>query len=299
MPSIRLFRGVPSWASAAWGLVAVLVLVLAWAATPPSLRGAAQVREVLEHSEQSKYSRIKVTRYDNTRTLWFVRDNGDEVVESRVDLDRPDNLLIEYTRYMFMSYAFRPQPQDVLIVGLGGGSMIHFLQRRDPKVKVDVVEIDPAIVSIADRYFGVRSGGNVKINVTDGFEYLDTTDKKYDVIYMDAFLRPSGGTDKTGVPLHLKTLAFYDQLKKRLNPDGVVMFNLNPHLTIRDDIQTIKEAFPDVHLFQLRNYGGYVVAASTAAEKMTPRAIADAAAAAEVRLKPPFSLRAIASRLAR
>lgn len=297
MPSIPTLRRFPPWALAASALV--VALVVAWTAPPRLVRGAAQLREELEHSAQSKYSRIKVTRRDNTRTLWFVRDNGDEVIESRVDLERPDDLLIEYTRYMFMSYAFRPNPQKVLIVGLGGGSMVHFLQRRDPKVKVDVVEIDPVVASIADRYFGVRSGGNVDIHVTDGFEYLNSTESKYDVIYMDAFLRPSGGTDKTGVPLHLKTLAFYDQLKKRLNPDGVVMFNLNPHLTVRDDIGTIKEAFPNVYVFQLRNYSGYVVAASTAKDKMTAKDIAAAAAEIEARLKPTFSLRAMAGRLAR
>jgi len=297
MPSIRMFRRVPPWAMAASALV--VALVLAWTAPPRLVRGAAQVREDLELDVKSEYSHVKVTRYNNTRTLWFVRDNGDEVIESRVDLERPDDLLIEYTRYMFMSYAFRPNPQKVLIVGLGGGSMVHFLQRRDPKVKVDVVEIDPVIASIADRYFGVRSGGGVDIHVTDGFEYLNTTEAKYDVIYMDAFLRPSGGTDKTGVPLHLKTLAFYDQLKKRLTPDGVVMFNLNPHLSVRDDIRTIKEAFPNVYVFQLRNQSGYVVAASTADEKMSLKAVTAAAAESEARLKPSFSLRAMAGRLAR
>lgn len=297
MPSIRMFRRVPPWALAASALAAALAM--AWTAPPRLVRGAAQLREVLEYETKSEYSRIKVTRYENTRTLWFVRDNGDEVIESRLELEKPDDLLIEYTRFMFMSYAFRPNPQKVLIVGLGGGSMVHFLQRRDPSVKIDVVEIDPVVAGIADRYFGVRSGGNVKIHVADGFEFLNTTQEKYDVIYMDAFLRPSGGTDKTGVPLHLKTLAFYGQLKKRLNPDGVVMYNLNPHLSVRNDIQTIKEAFPNVYVFQLRNYSGYVVAASTAAEKMTAKEITAAAAEADARLKGPFPLRAQAGRLAR
>jgi len=297
MPSIRMFRRVPPWTLAASALVAALVL--ARTAPPRLVQGAAQLREDLELDVKSEYSRIKVTRANNTRTLWFVRDSGEEVIESRVDLQRPDDLLVEYTRFMFMSYAFRPNPQKVLIVGLGGGSMVHFLQRRDPGVKVDVVEIDPVVVSIADRYFGVRSGGNVKIHVADGFEHLNTTEEKYDVIYMDAFLRPSGGTDKTGVPLHLKTLAFYDQLKKRLNPDGAVLFNLNPHPGDQNDIRTIREAFPNVYVFRLRNYSGYVVAASTAAERMTATAIAAEAAEADARLKAPFSLRAMAGRLAR
>src|SRR5580704_15926755 len=54
----------------------------------------------LELDQKSEYSRIKVTRFNNTRTLWFVRDNGDEVIESTVDLKNPHDLLVEYTRFM-------------------------------------------------------------------------------------------------------------------------------------------------------------------------------------------------------
>jgi spermidine synthase len=300
MPLVRFFRKAPPWAMTAAALV--LALAAAWLAPSGLARGAAfQVPGQLELDEVSNYSHVKVTRDRGTRTLWFVRDNGEHVVESKLDLDRPDDLLIEYTRYMFLSYVFRPEPKKVLIVGLGGGSMVHFLQVHDPKVKVDVVEIDPLIVSIADRYFGVKTGGNVDVKVTDGFAYLRESDAKYDVIYMDAFLRPSGGTDITGVPLHLKTLAFYEQIKKRLNPDGAVVFNLNPHIAVQQDIRTIREAFPNTYVFRLKGYEGFVVVASTAAERMTPTAVSAAAARLDNngRFKAPFSFREMAGRLSR
>src|SRR5436309_2619866 len=148
-------------------------------------------REKTEYTVKSDYSRIRVTREGNVRTLWFIRDNGDEVIESQQDLARPHELLLDYTRFMFLSYLFRPKQEKVLIVGLGGGSMVHFLKHYDPKVKVDVVEIDPAIVKLADKYFGVRTGGNITIHTQDAFQFLKTTKDKYDVIYMDAFLKPS------------------------------------------------------------------------------------------------------------
>ncbi len=297
MPQVRAFHDGLRWVLAVSALIAALACTFhgpiqaAWA--------AAQQPAGLELDVKSKYSHIMVTRQNSTRTLWFVRDNGEEVVESRVDLERPDDLLVEYTRFMFLSYLFRPNPEKVLIVGLGGGSMVHFLQRHDPKVKVDVVEIDPMIVNIADRYFGVRTGRNVNINVTDGLEYLSSTDAKYDVIYMDAFLRPSSGTDRTGVPLHLKTLKFYAEVRKRLNPDGVVVFNLNPHLSVGEDIRAIKESFPNTYVFRLTGYEGYVVVASTAEETLSAKAISAAAARVDARFKTPFSFRKMAGRLAR
>src|SRR5262245_12026275 len=133
------------------------------ALAPPPARPQAQPIPVVEHEEKSDYSRIRVTRAKNVRTLWFVRDSGEAIVESIVDVDKPHELLVEYTRYMFTSYLFRPKQEKVLIIGLGGGSMIHFLKHYDPNVKVDVVEIDPAVVKVADKFFGVRSEGNVNV----------------------------------------------------------------------------------------------------------------------------------------
>lgn len=298
MSLVRLIRKAPPLATVATALVAGLGL--AWLAPPGAARGAlSQAPGRLELDQVSKFSHVKVTRDGDVRTLWFVRDSGEHVIESKVDLGRPDDLLVEYTRFMFMSYAFRPEPERVLIVGLGGGAMVHFLKIHDPKAKVDVVEIDPLIVSVADRFFGVRSGGEVSINVGDGMAFIRDSDASYDVIYMDAFLRPSGGTDHVGVPLHLKTLAFYEQVKKRLAPEGAVVFNLNPHLSVGQDIQTIREAFPHVYVFRLQGYDGYVVVASTAEKAMTPTEISAAATRLDQRFRAPFSFRKMAGRLSR
>ena len=295
MPLDRFSRKAPQRAA-----VLVAALAAATLATSGPARGALmQVPGQLELDQVSNYSHVKVSRDGSVRTLWFVRDSGEHVVESRVDLDHPDDLLVEYTRFMFLSYVFNPQPKRVLIVGLGGGSMVHFLRMHDPNVKVDVVEIDPVIVSVADRYFRVKSGGNVDVKVADGLAYLRDSEAKYDVIYMDAFLRPSGGTDRVGVPLHLKTLEFYGQIKQRLNPDGVVVFNINPHLSVQRDIATIREAFPNTYVFRLTGYDGFVVAASTSEQKWTPTSISAEAARLDHRFKAPFSFRPMAGRLRR
>jgi spermidine synthase len=250
----------------------------------------------LELDHKSKYSHIKVTRELNQRTLWFVRDNGEEVVESMIDLDRPHDLLVEYTRFMFLSYLFRPKPEKVLIVGLGGGSMVHFLNWYDKNVKIDVVEIDEDIVKIATRYFGVRSGSRVKINVADGATYLKTTESRYDVIYMDAFLKPSNETDATGVPVRLKNVAFYKEVQKKLNPDGVVVFNLNPHAGLEEDLRVIREAFPQTYLFHLK-FGGMAVVGTTSGPRVLRKEMDAAAAQLDRRFRTRYSFRAMVGRL--
>ena len=179
-------------------------------------RSDSSTTELMELEVESEFSRIVVTKQGNVRSLIFVDHDGQEAVETELDLDKPHRLLLPYTRYMFGSYLFRPKPQQVLIVGLGGGSMIHFLKHHAPDLRVDVVEIDPVVVKIADLWFGVRSGGRLRIVVQDAFKYLTNTRHCYDVIYMDAFLKPSAETDVSGVPLRLKTVKFLKNIQKRL-----------------------------------------------------------------------------------
>ena len=75
---------------------------------------------VTELEVESEFSQIVVTKQGNVRSLIFVDSDGQEAVETELDLDKPHRLLLPYTRYMFDSYLFRPKPQQVLIVGLGG-----------------------------------------------------------------------------------------------------------------------------------------------------------------------------------
>lgn len=251
----------------------------------------------LEARKKSKFSTIHIRKLKSTRTLLFVRDNGEEVVESMVDLDEPKHLLIDYTRYMFTSYFFRPRQARVLIVGLGGGSMVHFLKHHDPKLKVDVVEIDPVIVELADKYFKVKTGGAVKIHTKDAFDYLKNTKEKYDVIYMDAFLKPSDATDTTGVPLRLKTINFYKDIQKKLTADGLVVFNINPHAKDDDDLKNIKDAFPQSYVFALPDNGGYVAVGSMTKKRMGAKALRAAAEALNKQHKTRYSYLDMVDRL--
>ncbi len=223
----------------------------------------------VEYEVKSDFSHIRIRRQDDVRSLIFVGDRGEEVVESALDLKTPHDLLVPYTRFMFASYLFRAKQEKVLIVGLGGGAMIHFLKHYAPRQRVDVVEIDPVVVKIAEKYFGIRSGGNVRIITADGFEYLRKTEERYDVIYMDAFLRPGPETDPTGTPLRLRTARFLKGMQNKLNPDGLVVLNLHSHSTSQSDEEAIRDAFPQIDVFQVPLRGNRVVVASIDETKRT------------------------------
>lgn len=252
----------------------------------------------VEMDVRSEYSHILVKRQGNVRMMIFVRDSGEEVVESMVNLKKPYELIVPYSRFMFCSYLFRPECERVLIVGLGGGAMVQFLQHYDPDVKVEAVEIDPAVVDLADRYFKTRSGGNTRIVTDDAFHYFQNAKARYDVIYMDAFLKPSRDTDATGVPLQLKTIRFYKSLQDKIVPGGLVVFNLNVHSALNDDIAAIREAFPQVYVFRALNANAIAIG-STDKSRVNLPALRERAKDQDRRFKATFSFQELLNNLAK
>jgi len=253
--------------------------------------------ERLVHETRSDFSHIRVRDHGSVRTLYFVRDTGKEAIETSIDLKAPHLLLVPYTRIMFASYLFRAEQKSCLIVGLGGGSMVHFINRFFPDLRVDAVEIDPVVVEVAARYFGTKPGGNNRIFTEDAFRYLERTKDRYDVIYMDAFLKPGEDTDAAGVPLHLKTVAFFKSLHANLKEGGLVLFNLNVHPGTDEDLRAIREAFPQVYVFAVPKRHNFVVVGSLVSERVPRAALEACGAAMDAKADFGFSLREMVGQL--
>ena len=225
-------------------LFAAAVALVSWSMSPARTLGS------LEHEETSAFSRIRIRRADDVRAMTFVRDDGAEVVQSRMNLNAPQTLVSPHARGMFVSYLYQPHPRRVLIVGLGGGAMVRFLTHHEPQVLIDAVEIDPVVVRLAAEYFGVQPSANVRLHTADAVKFVESTTDRYDLILMDAFLRPSSDTDATGVPTQLKAMPFLSRLKRALAPGGVVAFNVNEHDGMADDITAVSAAFGRVAVYR-------------------------------------------------
>ena len=282
---------IPS-APLALGLLAALL-----GCPSPETRDGGGPKTKLIYEVRSVYSHIRIRERGSVRTLYFVRDNGDEAVETSIDLKAPHRLMVPYTRYMFLGYLFRPRQERALIVGLGGGGMVRFLNHHFPDLAVDAVEIDPVVVKLASDYFETRPGPRTRIFTEDAFRYLERAKDRYDVIYMDAFLKPSGDTDMTGVPLHLKTIAFFKSLHKNLKEEGMVVFNLNLHPGMTKDIDAIKQAFPQVYVFLVPGRRNRVVVATREAKRLHPDDLEERAKKLDKEKDWGFHFRAMAQKL--
>jgi spermidine synthase len=238
----------------------------AQAQPPPRL----SVRESVVFDGRSQYSHLQVIDAGSTRTLTFVHDDGHRIVESRYRVDAPDALDVAYTRVMFASYLFRREQERCLIVGLGGGSMVRFIRRFFPDVAIDVVEIDPLVVEVAARYFDVRPSERVRIITRDAHDFIEQTQQRYDVVYLDAFLAESDATDSTGVPLKLRTLEFLGKVRQHLRPEGLVVSNIHERPSTPGDIETLGTGFASSYVFPVPGTGNIIVVASTSARRVNP-----------------------------
>jgi spermidine synthase len=108
---------------------------------------------------------------------------------------------------------------SVLILGVAGGSVIKTLVDEIKfKGKITGVEIDPEVISIANRYFKLNEIKNLELIVDDAFEYVLKTKMKYDLIIIDIF-------QDTTMPNFLFEDFFINRINFLLNTDGFILFN--------------------------------------------------------------------------
>lgn len=238
-------------------------------ADPPDRHGVGAVEIDVRGT-----SHVRVRKQGSVRTLLFVDEAGHEMRQSQVDLSRPAHLMFPYTRVMFASYLVVPAPKRALIVGLGGGAMIHFLRKYDPALALDVVELDRAVIEVAGKLFAVKASAKVAIHQADGLVWLRDTEARYDVIWLDAFLAVAKQvTDHTGTPRHLKTARFLALVRSRLAANGAAVFNLHHHPELEADLEAIRAAFPNVYTFTTPPDGNVIVVASLEPTRRDERAL--------------------------
>lgn len=210
------------------------------------------------HEVQSPYSRIQVIEDGPLRSMVFAGESGLSAVETLIDLREPNRLQHPYARTMMSGLIYCPNAKSSLMVGLGGGALVRFLNHHFPRLSLDVVEIDPIVVSVSREYFYLEPGPQTRIFVEDGFKYLARVSDRYDLIFMNAHLHPGKGTDAGGMPLHFQETAFLKGLHERLRPGGIVMFNV---IGDRDSayIASIRSAFPFVEVLRPASSGNLVV----------------------------------------
>lgn len=164
---------------------------------------------------------------------------GSDTVQSAMRLSRPNDLELSYTRSMMACLLFQEAPRNVLMIGLGGGSVAKYVYHQLPDTKVRVLELDPQVVAIARQCFLVPpDDARFEVIIGDGAEYMGRDDVEADLIMVD-------GYDAESHVEELATAKFYGHCRERLAGGGVLVVNLwGGDRQFNEVLQRIEKAFP-------------------------------------------------------
>ena len=229
-------------------LIAATAVAIAATAIVFGSAEAQDTRKLLE-SRESLYNNIYVYGEGPyvSMTFGFNRTIYTESIFNTLD-DR--DLPVEYTRYMTASLIYAKNVTSILEIGFGGGRTSFYLHRFLPQVPVTSVELDPVVVELSHKYFGVKDEPNFQVVNRDGRIFLNESKDRYDIILIDAYRGPF-------VPFHLLTKEFYSIVKDHLAEGGVVAQNVEPSTMLFDSaVKTIHAVFPQLDFYVA---GGNVV----------------------------------------
>ncbi len=186
-------------------------------------------------SEETPWGLLEVRQSGSVRSL-YIRDK--KAIQSQLDIAQKEKLCLQHARAMMSFLLFQDEPQSILLFGLGGGSMIHFLCHWFPSINVTAVDINEKMVEVGGKYFSLSTTPQIKIEVADASTYLKKKkQKQIDVILVDVH-------DGDRLPAFLRAHDFMADCFHALSSGGVLVINL----LVKDE-----QEFTDI-LTALRQY---------------------------------------------
>lgn len=203
--------------------------------------------------KDTRYSRVVV--YD-TPDPW----GGDKIVRffminnehSGAVYTECDSIVNDYLKFYDLSDHFFPNPKKAMMIGASACVYPRRFLERHPNSTIDVVEIDQEQTAIAKQFFRLKDDKRMNFIYQDARTFLNNSDKKYDVIYGDAF------RSMFAAPYQLTTYESTVKLYNMLNPNGVILVNIISNLDmsrndfLKAEIRTFLAVFPKVLLFAVQ-----------------------------------------------
>ena len=110
---------------------------------------------------------------------------------------------------------------NILILGLGCGTVARIFSKKWPKAKIVGVEIDPEVIKLGKKYFGLGEIPNLKIVCSDAIKTINnqqSTTSNYNLIIVDLYLGEK-------IPDKTESINYLKNLRNLLSKDGIVIFN--------------------------------------------------------------------------
>lgn len=200
------------------GFAPWIPLALAAAAPPSSPHGAREV-----FAERGAFATVYVVDEGPLRYLRFDSPRGDD--QSVIDTRDPTRVPMAYVRVVAGALALDDDEGRALVIGVGGGAFPMLVRRTKPAYVIDAVDVDPLVLDVARRYFGVKSDDKLSLIAADGARFVSAGSEAsagaspYSLVLLDAY-----GAD--GIPEPLATVAFFRAVRARVAEGGAVVINI-------------------------------------------------------------------------
>lgn len=109
---------------------------------------------------------------------------------------------------------------EVLVLGLGGGSVARLVNKYWPNAEIIGVDIDPVMVELGKKYLGLGEVNNLKIVIEDAQSWVNGAWKKrlFDLILVDIYRGAR-------IPEKFTTSGFIKRINGILKHGGIAAFN--------------------------------------------------------------------------
>lgn len=169
----------------------------------------------LIHQQIDDYGKIRVYEDHQERYLLFDTD----AKQGGILRSNPRFSTLKY-QHVMQSVAFLGLDiKNILLIGLGGGSMANFFQVIFPNSKVKVVELRAGVCEVAKKYFFLQNLPPLSLEIKDIVEYFSNNgEERFDVIILDAFMNE-------GMPSKINHPSFFNTCKEKLSHQGILVMN--------------------------------------------------------------------------
>ncbi len=207
------------------------------------------IMDMLKIVKNNKYNTIQIYIDDKSNRHLVINNNDSSMFNDM----RRKHPYAELAEDLFINPTLKSSepPKDILVIGAGGFTFGH----DDRKNNYIYVDIDKDLKEVAEKYLlEEKLRENKTFYAVPARAYLSGTNKKFDLIFLDAYL------GNLSIPEHLVTKNFFEEIKRHLKNNSymaanfIVSPNFNNQYSKNID-NTLRSVFP--HLNRIDTTGKY------------------------------------------
>jgi spermidine synthase len=174
---------------------------------------------MIVHTHEDEFGTMRV--HDDGILVDLLFDEEENAVQSRLDKSEPGVPSLQYVRAMCLGGSLVPRPRNILILGLGGGSLPKYYCENFPEARIDIVDMRASLWDIAKKFFQFVPSAKTRFVHEDAISFVQRASDvgaSYDIILVDLFMEGPSNV--------LRKDSFWIPLTRILSPLGFCLSNV-------------------------------------------------------------------------